>query len=48
MENQGGHISVIPTLSQWFGVTYKEDAPLVKKDIQELVASGTYPSSLWD
>ncbi|MEO6539391.1 MAG: sugar phosphate nucleotidyltransferase, partial [Ferruginibacter sp.] len=30
IENQGGHISVIPTSSQWFGVTYKEDAPVVK------------------
>ena len=43
-----GIIKVIPTAAQWFGVTYKEDAPLVKKDIEELVASGTYPSSLWD
>ena len=42
-----GTIKVIPTSSQWFGVTYKEDAPLVEKDIRELVNSGAYPSSLW-
>ena len=42
-----GTIKVIPTSAQWFGVTYKEDAPTVKKDIEELVASGQYPASLW-
>jgi UTP-glucose-1-phosphate uridylyltransferase len=42
-----GIIKVIPTAAQWFGVTYKEDAPTVKKDIQILVDGGEYPSSLW-
>ena len=43
----GGMIKVIPTSAQWFGVTYKEDAPTVKKDIQNLVDAGEYPSALW-
>ncbi|HEY8690791.1 MAG TPA: sugar phosphate nucleotidyltransferase [Chitinophagaceae bacterium] len=43
----GGMIKVIPTSAQWFGVTYKEDAPTVKKDIQNLVDAGEYPASLW-
>lgn len=47
IENQGGHISVIPTSSQWFGVTYKEDAPVVKASVDKLVADGVYPTSLW-
>ncbi len=42
-----GIIKVIPTAAQWFGVTYKEDAPTVKKDIQILVDAGEYPPSLW-
>lgn len=42
-----GKIKVIPTEAQWFGVTYKEDAPTVKRDIQNLVNSGEYPSALW-
>ncbi|HEX8356221.1 MAG TPA: sugar phosphate nucleotidyltransferase [Segetibacter sp.] len=42
-----GVIKVIPTGSQWFGVTYKEDAPAVQKSINQLVSSGTYPSNLW-
>lgn len=42
-----GIIKIIPTQAQWFGVTYKEDAPTVQKKINELVASGEYPNSLW-
>lgn len=42
-----GVVSVIPTSAQWFGVTYKEDAPVVQQSINDLVASGEYPSNLW-
>ncbi|RFZ82130.1 nucleotidyltransferase [Mucilaginibacter terrenus] len=38
---------VIPTGAKWFGVTYKEDKPIVQKNISELVANGTYPANLW-
>jgi hypothetical protein len=39
---------VIPTGSKWFGVTYKEDKPIVQKSISDLIANGTYPATLWD
>ncbi|MFD0764005.1 NDP-sugar synthase [Mucilaginibacter lutimaris] len=39
---------VIPTATKWFGVTYKEDKPIVQASISELVNNGTYPSNLWD
>ena len=42
-----GVIKVLPTPSQWFGVTYKEDAPIVQKSLNSLVEGGVYPSSLW-
>jgi NDP-sugar pyrophosphorylase family protein len=42
-----GTIKVIPTTAQWFGVTYKEDAPSVQASIDKLVASGEYPNNLW-
>jgi NDP-sugar pyrophosphorylase family protein len=45
--NKGGTIKVIPTSAQWFGVTYKEDAPGVKASVDALVASGEYPALLW-
>ena len=43
VHNQHGTIKVIPTSAQWFGVTYKEDAPVVKADVQKLVNEGEYP-----
>ncbi len=46
--DEGGVIKVIPTSEQWFGVTYKEDAPGVQAKINELVEAGDYPKSLWD
>ncbi|MES2201313.1 MAG: sugar phosphate nucleotidyltransferase [candidate division FCPU426 bacterium] len=40
-------VKVLPSNGQWFGVTYREDAPLVKAGIQRLVSSGAYPSPLF-
>ena len=42
-----GVIKVITTGAQWFGVTYKEDAPVVKDSIEKLVKEGQYPDKLW-
>ncbi len=42
-----GVITVIPTNAKWFGVTYREDAPVVQASIDRLVRSGEYPASLW-
>jgi NDP-sugar pyrophosphorylase family protein len=38
---------VIPTASKWFGVTYKEDKPIVQESISDLIKSGVYPDRLW-
>lgn len=43
----GGVVEVITTSSQWFGVTYKEDAPSVQKQLNDLIAKGEYSSNLW-
>ena len=42
-----GNIKVISTDAQWFGVTYKEDAPEVQASLNALIAKGDYPSNLW-
>ncbi len=47
IKTPGNVLKVIPTHSEWFGVTYKEDAPGVESSINALVASGEYPQSLW-
>lgn len=39
---------VITTSATWYGVTYKEDAPDVRKAIHNLVENGEYNYSLWD
>ncbi len=39
---------ILPTTSSWFGVTYKEDAPLVRASLAALHASGEYPARLWE
>jgi UTP-glucose-1-phosphate uridylyltransferase len=33
--------------SPWFGVTYKEDKPMVQQKIKDLIESGAYPQNLW-
>src|SRR5690606_28713824 len=37
---------VIPTAEKWFGVTYKEDKPIVKENLARLVTEGVYPENL--
>lgn len=44
---EGGVVSVVTTRSHWFGVTYKEDAPMVAQRLQQLIDKGEYPASLW-
>ncbi|MBM3442747.1 MAG: nucleotidyltransferase [Bacteroidetes bacterium] len=47
IREQMGDIQVIPTSATWFGVTYKEDAPEVRRCVNELVSNGEYPVQLW-
>ena len=47
LKNPANKILVIPTSSQWFGVTYKEDAAGVKESLYKLIEAGEYPDRLW-
>jgi dTDP-glucose pyrophosphorylase len=47
IKERKGVIKVIPTSAQWFGVTYKEDAPVVHRKLNELVQNKEYPQNLW-
>jgi UTP-glucose-1-phosphate uridylyltransferase len=40
-------VDVLPTHSAWFGVTYREDRPLVVSGINQLIRRGEYPERLW-
>ncbi len=41
------HMRVVPSSSEWFGVTYREDRPRVQASLQKLIDSGAYPENLW-
>ena len=41
-------VQVLKSLDKWYGVTYKEDKPVVVAAIQSLKDSGLYPEKLWE
>ena len=47
IKDREGVIKVIPTSAKWFGVTYKEDAPMVRESLRKLVDAREYPENLW-
>jgi NDP-sugar pyrophosphorylase family protein len=47
IKSGSGIIEMIPTSAKWFGVTYKEDAPVVQANIDALVKNAKYPANLW-
>ena len=40
-------VAVLKTHDKWFGVTYKEDKPLVVESFKKLIAEGVYPENLY-
>lgn len=40
-------VRLLPTSSPWFGVTYREDLPLVQARLAALIDAGEYPARLW-
>ncbi|MFH0921442.1 MAG: nucleotidyltransferase, partial [Fibrobacterota bacterium] len=40
-------VRVLATHEKWFGVTYKEDKPVVEQALRDLIARGAYPHKLW-
>lgn len=41
-------VQVLKTEDRWYGVTYKEDKPVVVQAIRDLKAAGLYPEKLWE
>ena len=40
-------VKVLDTTEKWYGVTYKEDKPVVVEALRNKVAEGVYPEKLW-
>ncbi|SFG95208.1 nucleotidyltransferase family protein [Pedobacter insulae] len=47
IKNNIADFKSIPTDNKWFGVTYKEDKPVVQASIDQLIKDGAYPENLW-
>ena len=41
-------VAVLHSADKWYGVTYKEDKPVVMAAIQKLKDDGVYPQHLWE
>ena len=41
-------VKVLKSMDKWYGVTYKEDKPVVVAAIQSLKDQGLYPEKLWE
>ena len=44
---RGFTVPVLESNSVWFGITYPDDAPIVRDSLLDLVQNGTYPTPLW-
>ena len=47
IEDNEAEVKVLKANSPWFGVTYKEDKPIVVNKIKTLIEEGVYPAKLW-
>ena len=48
LEEKKARVKVLRSGDKWYGVTYKEDKPVVVAAIAEKTASGLYPDKLWE
>jgi dTDP-glucose pyrophosphorylase len=47
INNSSARVKVLRSDAKWFGVTYKEDKPLVIEKLNQLITAGIYPAKLW-
>jgi UTP-glucose-1-phosphate uridylyltransferase len=47
INSSGASVKVLRSNARWFGVTYKEDKPLVIEKLAQLIKAGVYPAKLW-
>ena len=48
LEEKKARVKVLRSTDKWYGVTYREDKPVVVNAIAEMTASGLYPDKLWE
>mgnify|MGYP000843813423 CR=1 FL=1 len=48
IEEKRGRVKVLRSPDKWYGVTYKEDKPVVVDAIRKMTQTGVYPDQLWE
>jgi len=48
LEEEKAAVAVLKSADKWYGVTYKEDKPVVVAAIQKMKDEGLYPENLWE
>lgn len=48
IEEKLGRVKVLRSQDKWYGVTYKEDKPVVVDAIRRMTRAGVYPDRLWE
>ena len=48
LAENAARVKVLKSHDRWFGVTYREDKPMVVESIARLTAQGLYPDDLWN
>ncbi len=48
IQEKRADVAILPSNDKWFGVTYKEDKPLVVRSFRELIDKGVYKKRLFD
>lgn len=41
-------VKVLTSRERWYGVTYREDKPIVKQAVDGMISQGLYPQNLWE
>ncbi|MEL7603951.1 MAG: sugar phosphate nucleotidyltransferase [Bacillota bacterium] len=48
IQSGAASVRVLKSHDKWFGVTYREDMPIVQAAVRTLKTEGVYPERLWD
>lgn len=48
LEEKRATVTVLESADKWYGVTYKEDKPVVMEAIANMKSTGLYPEMLWE
>lgn len=47
LEEEKATVDVLKSKDKWYGVTYKEDKPVVMEAVRKMTEEGRYPKKLW-